>query len=345
MTSSSVSAAVVGTTSWGTTLAILMAKQGHQVKLWARTEEEAELLQQERENKRFLPGFPFPTSLQVTASPDHAFGQAHLILFAVPSKSLRVNAKRMGGAISPDAVVISATKGLELDTGLRMSQVLAQELPESLRSHICALSGPNLSGEIAQEWPSTTVVASEDEQSASIAQAALMTPYFRVYTNNDVVGVELGGALKNVIAIGAGISDGLGYGNNTKAAFVTRGLTEITRMGVAAGANALTFAGLAGLGDLVATASSPLSRNRYLGEQLAKGRSLEEIQASMQNVAEGVDTSAAAIKMSKQMEVEMPITEATYRVLFQGLDPHQAVIELLGRAPQPEWAGVLPPTT
>lgn len=344
MTSSTLSAAVVGTTSWGTTLAILMAKQGHQVKLWARTEEEAALLQRERENKRFLPGFPFPTSLQVTASPDNAFGQARLVLFAVPSKSLRANAQHLGGAIQPDAVVISATKGLEVDTGLRMSQVLAQELPESLRSHICALSGPNLSGEIAQEWPSTTVVASEDEQSASIAQAALMTPYFRVYTNNDMVGVELGGALKNVIAIGAGISDGLGYGNNTKSAFVTRGLTEITRMGVAAGANALTFAGLAGLGDLVATATSPLSRNRYLGEQLAKGRSLEEIQASMQNVAEGVDTSAAAVKMAKQLNVEMPITEATYRVLFQGLDPHQAVVELLGRAPQPEWAGVQPPT-
>lgn len=338
------SAAVVGTTSWGTTLAILMAKQGHQVRLWARTEEEAALLQRERENKRFLPGFHFPTSLQVTASLDDAFGQAHLVLFAVPSKSLRANAQRMGGAIPPDAIVISATKGLEMDTGLRMSQVLAQELPEILHSHICALSGPNLSGEIAQEWPSSTVVASEDEQSASIAQAALMTPYFRVYTNNDVVGVELGGALKNIIAIGAGISDGLGYGNNAKSAFVTRGLTEITRLGVAAGASALTFAGLAGLGDLIATAASPLSRNRYLGEQLAKGRSLEEIQASMQNVAEGVDTSAAAVKMSRQLEVEMPITEATYRVLFQGLDPQQAVIELLGRAPQPEWAGVPPPT-
>ncbi len=345
MTSSTMSAAVVGTTSWGTTLAILMAKQGRQVTLWARTDEEAALLQRDRENKRLLAGFPFPASLQVTASLDDAFSQAHLVLFAVPSKSLRANALRIGGAIRPDAVVISATKGLEVDNGLRMSQVLAQELPQSIRSHICALSGPNLSGEIAQEWPSTTVVASEDEQSASAAQAALMTPYFRVYTNRDVVGVELGGALKNVIAVGAGISDGLGYGNNTKAAFVTRGLAEITRMGVAAGANALTFAGLAGLGDLVATASSPLSRNRYLGEQLARGRSLEEIQASMQNVAEGVDTSAAAVKMAKQLDVEMPITETTYRVLFQGLDPHQAVIELLGRAPQPEWAGVPPPTT
>jgi len=344
VTSSTMSAAVIGTTSWGTTLAILMAKQGRQVKLWARTDEEAALLQREHENKRFLAGFPFPTSLQVTASLDDAFGQAHLVLFAVPSKSLRSNARHIGGAIQPDAVVISVTKGLEMDTGLRMSQVLAQELPESLRSRICVLSGPNLSAEIAQEWPSTTVVASEDEQSASIAQAALMTPYFRVYTNRDVVGVELGGALKNVIAIGAGISDGLGYGNNTKSAFVTRGLTEITRMGVAAGANALTFAGLAGLGDLVATANSPLSRNRYLGEQLAKGKSLEEIQASMQNVAEGVDTSVAAVKMAKQLNVEMPITEATYRVLFQGLDPHQAVLELLSRAPQPEWAGVPPPT-
>ena len=343
MISPTLSAVVVGTTSWGTTLAILMAKQGHQVKLWVRTEEEAALLQRERENRRFLPGFPFPPSLQATASLDDAFGQARLVLFAVPSKSLRANAQRVGGAIESDAVVISATKGLEVDTGLRMSEVLTQELPESLRSRICALSGPNLSAEIAQEWPSTTVVASRDEHAASIAQAALMTPYFRVYTNSDVVGVELGGALKNVIAIGAGISDGLGYGNNTKSAFVTRGLAEITRVGVAAGANALTFAGLAGLGDLVATAASPLSRNRSLGEQLAKGRSLKEIQASMQNVAEGVDTSAAAVKMAKRLEVEMPITEATYRVLFQGLDPKQAVIELLSRAPQPEWAGVPPP--
>ena len=342
MSSPPLTAGVVGTTSWGTTLAILMARQGHRVSLWARTPEDAEKLQTDQENRRLLPGFPFPPSLRVTASEEEAFGQAQLVVLAVPSKSLRANVQRVGYALSPETVIISATKGLEVGTGLRMSQVLQQELPEPLRARICVLSGPNLSAEIAQRRPASTVVASEDPQLASMAQKVLMTPHFRVYTNTDVVGVELAGALKNIIALGAGISDGLGYGNNSKAAFVTRGLVEITRLGVRAGANALTFAGLAGLGDLIATAASPLSRNRYVGEQLAKGRSLQDTLASMQNVAEGVDTTAAAVKMAKELDVEMPITQATYRVLFEGLDPRQAVVELMRRAPQPEWAGVPP---
>ena len=335
---------VLGTTSWGTTLAIIMARRGHRVTLWARTPEEARLLQRDRENKRLLPGFPFPPSLQVSSSEDDAFGHARLVISAVPSKSARANVRRVRDALPRDALVVSATKGLEVSTGLRISQVVREELPESLHSRICVLSGPNLSTEIARGQPASTVVASADTKAALEAQEALMTPLFRVYTSADVIGVELAGALKNIIALGAGIGDGLGYGNNSKAAFITRGLAEITRLGVAAGASPLTFAGLAGMGDLIATAASPLSRNRHVGEELAKGRPLNEILASMPNVAEGVDTTAAAVKLAQKLGVEMPITQAAYRILFEGLDPRQAVAELMGRAPQPEWVGVPPHT-
>ena len=327
---------VVGATSWGTTLAILMASQGHRVTLWARTAEEADILNNDRENKRLLPGFPFPETMTVTCSADAAFQMADMTIIAVPSKRFRANLQQVRNSLNQSGVIISATKGLELGTGFRMSQIIEQELPESLSSRIGVLSGPNLSKEIAKRIPSSTVVAAKDAKLASTAQAMIMTPYFRIYTNTDVLGVELGGALKNTIAIGSGISDGLGLGDNAKAAFITRGLAEITRLGVAAGASPLTFTGLAGLGDLIATSASPLSRNRYVGEHLAKGRKLDDILAAMQNVAEGVDTTAVAMKMAHELNVEMPITEGTYRILFEGLDPKQAVAELLGRAPQPE---------
>ena len=327
---------VLGTTGWGTTLAILMASQGHRVTLWARTPEEAGILNKDRENKRLLPGFLFPETMTVTCSTDAAFQMANLVIIAVPSNRFRTNLQQVRDSLNQSEVIISATKGLELGTGFRMSQVMEQELPESLNSRIGVLSGPNLSKEIAKRIPSSTVVASTNADLASAAQAMIMTPHFRVYTNTDVLGVELGGALKNTIAIGSGISDGLGLGNNAKAAFITRGLAEITRLGVTAGASPVTFPGLAGLGDLIATSASPLSRNRYVGEHLAKGRKLNDILANMQNVAEGVDTTAAAMKMAHDLNVEMPITEATYRILFEGLDPKQAVTELLGRAPQSE---------
>ncbi len=341
---SALAVGVVGSTSWGTTLAIISARQGHRVTLWVRTPAEAELLQHDRENKRLLAGFSFPPSLQVSASEDDAFGHTQLVILAVPSKSARANVRRIRDALPHDALVVSATKGLEMDTGLRISQVLEEELPEPLKPRICVLSGPNLSTEIARGQPASTVVASADTQVALAVQEAMMTPLLRVYTSTDVVGVELAGALKNIIALGAGIGDGLGYGNNSKAAFITRGLAEITRLGISAGASPLTFAGLAGMGDLITTAASPLSRNRHVGEQLAKGRPIKEILASMENVAEGVDTTAAAVKLAQKLGVEMPITQAAYRILFEGLDPRQAVAELMGRAPQPEWVGV-PPLT
>ena len=265
-----------------------------------------------------------------------------MVVLVVPSRSLRENIRGLLPHLNHDSILLSATKGLEKGTANRMSQVMEEELPEAFHSRISVLSGPNLAKEIAQGLPASTVIASRDEAVALKAQGLFMSPTFRVYTNTDVVGVELGGALKNIIALGGGISDGLGYGDNGKAAFITRGLVEITRLGVAAGANPLTFAGLAGLGDLVATCSSPLSRNRYVGEQLASGRGLEEILSSMKNVAEGVDTTICALELASRLKVDMPLTQAISTVLFQGMDPRQAVIGLMGRAPRPEWSGIQP---
>ena len=332
--------AVIGTTSWGTTLGILIAHRSLDVRLWARTQEEANTLEAARENQRLLPGTPFPPSLRVTASLEEALADADLVLFVVPSRSLRENARQVAPAIPPSAAVLSAAKGLERQTGKRMSQVLQEELPEGFHSRIGALSGPNLAREIAEGKPATTVVACYQEELAILAQEALMGPTFRAYTSDDVVGVELGGALKNIIALGAGICDGLEYGTNAKAAFLNRGLVEITRLGVAAGANPLTFAGLACLGDLVATGFSPLSRNRTAGEQLARGRPLEEILASTPNVIEGVETTPAALTLAEKYQVEMPIAQAMYRVLFEKLDPREVGWELMGRSPGTEWWGV-----
>ena len=330
---------VIGTTSWGTTLAMVLSRNGSDVLLWARTEEEAATLENARENQRMLPGIAFPPGIHVTASIQEAAAYAELVVIAVPSRSIRDNIRCFLPSLDSRSILLSATKGIEKSTAYRMSQVLKEELPEAFHSKISVLSGPNLAKEIAQGMPASTVVASLDEQVAVKAQNLFMSNTFRVYTNTDVVGVELGGALKNIIALGAGISDGLGYGDNGKAAFITRGLVEITRLGVAAGANPLTFAGLAGLGDLVATCSSRLSRNRYVGEQLATGRKLNDILSSMQNVAEGVDTTLGALELASRLNVEMPLTQAISTVLFQGVDPRQAVSELMGRAPRPEWSG------
>ena len=330
---------VIGTTSWGTTLATMLANNGAEVKLWARTREEAEDLESARENKRRLPGYHFPSNIRVTSSREEAAG-VDMVVIAVPSQTLRENVRGFAPFLSQPCLVLSATKGLEKDSTKRMSEILEEELPEALHAGICVLSGPNLAKEIIEGKPASTVVASRDESNAVKAQEMFMSSMFRVYTNTDVVGVELGGSLKNIIALGAGVCDGFGYGDNGKAAFVTRGLVEITRLGVAAGANPLTFAGLAGLGDLTATCASPLSRNRYVGEQLAAGKRLPEILSYMGNVAEGVDTTVGALQLASRLGVDMPITQAISDVLFNGVDPRQAVAALMGRAPQPEWAGI-----
>ena len=329
--------AVVGATTWGTTLSVIMSGEGRKVTLLARNPDERAGLAHARENSRFLPGIKFPELLSVSSDPVEALAGAAMAVIAVPSDRLRENARRIAAHVGPDAVVVNAAKGLELPSALRMSEVLAEELPQSVLPRLCSLSGPNLAKEILQGKPSTTVIASESHEAAEQAQAALLSSSFRVYTSGDVVGVELGGALKNIVALGAGICDGLEFGENAKAAFITRGLAEIARLGVAAGANPLTFAGLAGVGDVIATCASRLSRNRYVGEQLALGRSWPEIRDSMDNVAEGVNATGAALKLAHRLDVEMPIAETTYRVLHEGLSPREAAIELMQRPVGSEW--------
>ena len=335
--------AVIGSTTWGTTLGIVMARNGIEVALLARTGEEASRMQSERRHLRHLQGISLPDGLRVTADPGEALGEARIAIVAVPAKDFRSNLRIIRPALRGEVALVSATKGLEPESALRMSQVLEEEAPPDLHPLVCVLSGPNLAREIADGRPSSTVVASGSDAASRQVQEALMSSTFRVYTNEDVVGVELGGALKNIIVIGAGICDGLEYGDNGKAGLITRGLAEITRLGAAAGANPATFAGLAGMGDLVATCFSPLSRNRHVGEQLGLGRTTDEILASMTNVAEGVQTTAEALKMAGRLGVEMPITQAVYRVLFEKLDPAEAVMELMGRPPRSEGDGGLSP--
>jgi len=330
-------AAIIGATTWGTTLGILLAKNKVPVALLARTEAEAQVLSSQRRNARFLPDTPFPDCLSVTSQPESALRQSDLVILAVPSDRLRENVRRIKPHLQAGAIVLSATKGLELPTARRMSQVLEDELPSGFHPDICVLSGPNLAKEIVQGKPASTVIAGRNPDATQRAQNALMSGNFRVYTSNDVLGVELAGALKNIVALGAGIGDGMDAGENAKSAFITRGLAEITRLGIAAGADPMTFAGLAGLGDVVATCSSRLSRNRYVGEELAKGRSWPEIRDSMDNVAEGVNATLAALTMAKELGVEMPIAEMASRVLFDGLPPQKAMAEFMGRPARSEW--------
>ena len=327
---------VVGTTSWGTTLGVIIARQGIDVGVWARTEAEAATLEASRENTRFLPGVPFPSLLSVSASPREALWDADLALIVVPSRTFRANLQRVREAIPHDAIVVSATKGLETETGMRMSEIIADELPLPFRGGICALSGPNLSLEIIKGKPASTVIASTDPDAARTAQRIINSNLFRVYTNEDIVGVEFGGALKNIVALAAGVCDGLNYGDNAKAAIITRGLAEIGRLAEAAGANPLTLAGLAGMGDLIATCSSTLSRNHYFGRRLALGESPDAIRDSMDGVAEGVDTIRGAVKVANTLSVELPIAEAMHSVIFEGVPIERAVSALLERAPRPE---------
>jgi len=327
---------VIGTTSWGTTLAIILAQNGSDVFLWTRTWAEAELLKKDGQNIRFLAGHLFSDNLHVTASLDEAIPNSNVIVIGVPSQTFGENVEAFIPFLTDPCIVLSATKGLERLSGKRMSEILLEKLPVSFHGKIGVLSGPNLSREVVQGKPSSTVVASGHESVAKEIQDILGTPTFRVYTNADVTGVELGGALKNIIAIGSGINDGLGYGDNAKAAFITRGLAEITRLSVAAGANPTTMSGLAGIGDLIATCASPLSRNRYVGEQLALGHKLSDIMSSMDNVAEGIYTTSAALELATRLGVDMPITSITSQILFEDLDVSAAVTQLMGRAPRPE---------
>jgi len=323
-------AAIIGSASWGTALGITLARKGTLVKLWTRNKETAEKLNQARENTTYLPGFRFPSRLSATNSMEEAMDKADLVIFAVPAQSMRRNVREVSHYLNNSSLIISATKGLEVGSGKRMSQVIAEEVDARLQlSNICVLSGPNMAQEAAQGLLSVTVIAAPNVAVAEKAKRLINSNHFYVFTSTDVIGVELGGALKNVITLGVGMIDGLGNGNNAKAALIIRGLSEIIILGATFGANPLTFIGLSGLGDLVLTCFSPLSRNYYVGEELAKGRPLKEITDSMSHVAEGVSTAFAARELGQKAGLSLPIIEQIYKVLYEGLDVKQAATELV----------------
>jgi glycerol-3-phosphate dehydrogenase (NAD(P)+) len=333
--------AVVGTGSWGTTLAILAARQGLEVSLITRSEGEAREMREAGENARFMSGYPFPPGLTPTADMERALAGIDMLLMVVPSQTMRANARALKPYLRSGTIVLSCAKGLELHTLLRMTQVLAEELGEEHARSLAALSGPNLAKEIVAGKAATTVIAASDLDVARRAQELLTGGRFRVYTNPDVTGVEFGGALKNIIELAAGMADGIQAGDSAKAAIITRGLVEIGRLGVAAGASLFTFAGLAGLGDLIATCASPLSRNRTMGELLAQGKNANEVRAIMHGqVAEGVTTTAAARELAARHDVEMPITDQLYRVLFEGTDLMTGLNALLTRDPTDEFVSL-----
>jgi glycerol-3-phosphate dehydrogenase (NAD(P)+) len=331
---------VIGTGAWGTTLAIVLAQKGFETTLWEHQAERAEAMDHDRENRTFLPDIPFPFSLRVTTNIHEAVAGRELVLLVTPAQRLRENVRAIVPHLEPDVILLCGSKGLEIGSHKRMSEVIAEELPEGLRERIAMLSGPNIAREVARGLPCAAVIAAKNRAVVEAARETLNTATFRVYTSTDVIGVELAGALKNIIALGAGANDGWDYGENAKAAFMTRGLAEIARLGIACGANPLTFVGLAGMGDLIATCASPLSRNRYVGLELAKGRKLEEVLASMKSVAEGVTTTKAARELAELHNVEMPITRTIHAILFEGKNPRQAVIELMLRDPKDELEGM-----
>jgi glycerol-3-phosphate dehydrogenase (NAD(P)+) len=331
---------IIGTGSWGTTLAVHCARLGLNTTLWARTAEEASALNTRRENVDFLPGLPLPLTLHVSHELEPAAREASLILVVVPAQTFRANVRALRPFMRADQIIVSGTKGLELDSLLRMSEILQAELPDVPPAQLAVLSGPNIAREIAAGLPASTVIASLSEDTASVVQERLMTPAFRIYTQTDIAGVELAGALKNVYAIAAGVADGYNVGENAKATLLTRALAEMTRLGVALGANRLTFAGLAGVGDLICTCTSRHSRNHTVGERLAQGQSLDAILDGTKMVAEGVTTAKAVCQLAQRCQVEMPLAEQVHAVLFEGKAPRQAIVDLMGRGAKTEFYGL-----
>lgn len=334
------SVGVIGSGAWGTTLALLLANKGTETTLWEHRPERAVEIQQQRENTLFLPGFRFPNTLYVTSNLKEAVEGKDALLLVTPSQRMRENVRLLATYVSKETILVSASKGIEINSLKRMTEVICEELP-SAGKRVAALSGPNLSREVAEGKPAAAVVAAHDQEVAVRARTLLTTSNYRVYTADDVVGVELGGALKNIIAIGAGLNDGMNMGENAKAAFITRGLAELLRLGLAAGAHPMTFAGLAGIGDLIVTCASPLSRNQQLGRRLAAGQKLEYILSSTHSVVEGIYTTKAALNLAERYNVEMPITYQLSLVLFEGLDPYNAVSELMMRDPKHELEGII----
>jgi len=330
-------AAVLGAGAWGTALAKLLSDHGQPVALWARNPELAEQIQSQRENARYLPGAPLGPKVEVTSRLSEAVAEADLVVIAVPSDGLRQVMHDAKAALAPDSALVSATKGIENDSLMLMREVLVEVLGEGVLDRLFVLSGPTFAREVAQGLPSCVVVAGTSSVRARAVQQRCATERLRVYTSDDPVGVELGGALKNVIAIAAGAGDGLGYGHNARAAIVTRGLAEIVRLSVAKGGNPLTLAGLAGLGDLVLTCTGELSRNRTVGWEMGQGKRLDEVLPRLGHVAEGVKTAKSAHQLAGKLGVDMPITAEVYRVLYEGKSAKQAVADLMSRSLRAEF--------
>ena len=325
--------AIIGGGSWGTALALALGRSRapHKLRLWVRESDLAARMQQSRENDLFLPGFRLPDDVLVTDKLAEAAAGADIVASVIPAQFLRRVWQELRGTLGRDTLIVSATKGLELETQARPSEAILQAAGANLETRLAALSGPSFAREVAAGLPTAAVVASTNEALAGELQTELAGPGLRLYTNTDVVGLEIGGAVKNVIAIAAGVADGLELGANARAALITRGLAEITRLAIACGGKRETLAGLAGLGDLVLTCTGALSRNRTVGLELGRGRTLEEVLSGMRMVAEGVETTRATRALGQKLGVELPITEQMYRMLFEGQEPRAAVRELMER--------------
>ncbi|KPJ53047.1 glycerol-3-phosphate dehydrogenase [candidate division TA06 bacterium DG_24] len=329
--------AILGAGSWGSTLAILLHGNGCQVRVWEIDEERVAAIATTRQNTGFLPDeVLIPEQIEISTDLADVVRDAESVVLAVPSHTMREVARKLARVVAGQPILVSVAKGIENGTLKRMSEVIAEEIRPDKRRGIACLSGPSIANEVLRNLPATVVCASREMEVRRAGQLLFVSPSFRVYSNEDIIGVELGGSLKNVIALAAGIGDGLGLGANAKGALLTRGLAEITRLGVAMGAEPLTFAGLSGAGDLITTCTSAHSRNRYVGEQIALGRSLDEVLSSMVMVAEGVRTTRAARELARRSGVEMPITEQMHEVLFDGKEPRAAIADLMEREPKAE---------
>jgi glycerol-3-phosphate dehydrogenase (NAD(P)+) len=328
--------AVVGAGSWGTTLAVLLAENSHAVTLWSYRSSDAERMQAIRENPDFLPGIRIPDSVRITHDLFDAIADSEMIVAAVPSQYLRSAIENIRNRVSPNIIFVNVAKGIENGTLLTMSEMIHQVIPAIPLSRITTLSGPSHAEEVSKKIPTTVVAASVNIETARLVQSAFMVPYFRVYASEDIKGVEIGGSLKNVIAIAAGIIDGANLGDNTKAAVMTRGIAEIARVGVVMGAHVRTFSGLSGIGDLMVTCMSRHSRNRYVGVEIGKGRKLDDILGEMVMVAEGVATTQSAYDLARKVGVETPIVDQVHKILFEGKDPLKACHDLMTRDPKGE---------
>lgn len=331
--------AVVGAGSWGTAFATITAEKGVETLLWARRPELADEITAHHTNHDYLPEFELPPSLGATSDIQKAIEGAGVVIMAIPSHAFREVFRSVAPHLGEGVPVVSLTKGIEQETLQRMTEVIVEE-GDVDPGRLAVVSGPNLAKEVMKRMPSATVVACSDEARGGELQTLFMAPFFRVYTNPDVVGCELSGALKNVMAIAAGIADGMGFGDNSRASLITRGLAEMTRLGVKLGGNPLTFAGLAGMGDLVATCISKLSRNRSVGEELGRGRALEDIVEEMSMIAEGVKTSRAALALAEREGMEAPLIEHVVKVLYEGVSPGDMVLSLMLRSAKPELHGI-----